>query len=241
MERARRIRRKNKLATTTSLLSFSLAPLRCMKNRATRMALKVAIVKATAALKRPRSREAAQTVRPVHASSVIQMPKYSLSDDDGCAEMRASGMSVNQVEQWEQVDPNDVHEMQIQPPHFDGSVVRRSKSAFPGHHGQPNEDANPDDHMERVQAGHDEVESKEDLRMAGIGVLVGMPGNHNVVELEARAGHMMLLELFLVLDPFDSEERRAEHQGREQVANQQPAPAGLCCPDCEHYGQAAAD
>ena len=131
--------------------------------------------------------------------------------------------------------------MPIQPPHFDGSVVVRSKSAFPGHHGQPYEDANPDDHVERVQAGHDEVESKEDFRMAGIGVLVGMSWNRNVVESEAGAGHMMLLELFLILDPFDSEERRAEHQGREQVANQQLAPRGLCCPDCEHHGQAAAD
>src|ERR1700737_4692879 len=131
--------------------------------------------------------------------------------------------------------------MPIQPPHFDGSVVLRSKSAFPGHHGQPYEDANPDDHVERVQAGHDEVESKEDLRVARIGVLVEMSGNRNISELEARARHMMLLELFLVLDPFDSEERRAEHQGREQVATQQLAPAGLCCPDCQHYGQAAAD
>src|ERR1700732_3622697 len=120
MERSRRIRRKNKLATTASLLSFSLAPLRCMKNRATRMALKVAIVKATAALKRPRLREAAQTVRPLHASSVIQMQKSSLRDDVGGADMRASGMPVDQVEQREQVDPNDVHEMPIQPPHFDG-------------------------------------------------------------------------------------------------------------------------
>src|SRR4029077_12351688 len=110
MERTRRIRRKNKPTTTASLLSFSLAPLRCMKNRATRMALKVAIVKATAALKRPRLREAAQTVRPVQASSVSQLPNYSLSGDDGCSDMRASGMPVDQVEQPEQVDPNDVHE-----------------------------------------------------------------------------------------------------------------------------------
>src|SRR5260370_41541848 len=101
--------------------------------------------------------------------------------------------------------------MPIQPPHFDGSVVLRRKSALPGHHGQPYEDANPHDHMERVQAGHDEVESEEDFRMAGIGVLVGMSGYRNIVELEAGAGHVMLLELFLVFDPFDSKERRADH------------------------------
>src|SRR5260370_24585260 len=77
--------------------------------------------------------------------------------------------------------------------------------------------------------------------MAGIGVLVGMSGNRNVVELEAGAGHVMFLELFLVFDPLNSEEGGDEHQGREQVANQQLATRGMCCPDGEHYGQAAAD
>ena len=39
---------------TTSFSSFSLAPLRCMKKRATSRALMVAMMRATAALKRPR-------------------------------------------------------------------------------------------------------------------------------------------------------------------------------------------
>ncbi len=51
----------------------------------------------------------------------------------------------------------------------------------------------------------------------------------------------MLHELFPVLDAFDAEEDETEQHGDDEAANQQRAARGLCGPDSEDYGQAAAD
>ena len=55
MESAIRMNKKNIVEITTTFNSFSLAPFRCMKKRATSRALVVAMIRATAALKGPRS------------------------------------------------------------------------------------------------------------------------------------------------------------------------------------------
>ena len=106
---------------------------------------------------------------------------------------------------------------------------------------QPEKNAEADDHVQRVQAGHDEIEREENLRVARIGVLAGMPGNWLVVETERRAGHVMLHELVSVLDALDAEEGETEQHGDDEADNQQRAARGLRGPDGEHYGQAAAD
>src|SRR5216684_3300604 len=95
--------RKNKAAITTSLVSFSLACQTCMKKRATRVALMVAMVSATGALKGPKSRVAAKTVRPVPASSAKNTAKYVFrGDDDECPDMHASRVPVDQVAHGDQ-------------------------------------------------------------------------------------------------------------------------------------------
>src|SRR5712671_6907841 len=115
--------RKNSAPITTSLVSFSLACHTCMKKRATRVALTVAMPSATGALKRPRSRVAANTVRPVPTSSAKKTAKYIFrGDDDECADdewdMEASRVPVNQVEQRKQIDPDNVDEVPVQAADF---------------------------------------------------------------------------------------------------------------------------
>src|SRR3984957_14854932 len=82
MESPSRSSRKNRAEMTTSLISFSPACQTCIKNRTTRVALMVAMVSATAALKGPRSRRAANTVSPVPTSRAIQTAKYMGSGEE---------------------------------------------------------------------------------------------------------------------------------------------------------------
>ena len=73
MLKASRSRRKKKPEMITALVIRSLVYFTCMKKSTTRMALKVAMVRARMVFNRPKSRKAAETVRPVQTNSVIQM------------------------------------------------------------------------------------------------------------------------------------------------------------------------
>src|SRR5271169_5554000 len=114
--------------------------------------------------------------------------------------MRASRVPVDQVEQWKQVDPDNVDEMPVEAADLDWSVILGTESAFPRHDQKPEKDAQPDDHMQRVQPSHDEVKREKQLRMLRVGVLPGMARDRHFVEAEGRAGNVMLFELVLVLD-----------------------------------------
>ena len=73
-------------------------------------------------------------------------------------------------------------------------------------HQEPGKKAEADDHVQGVQAGHDEVEREENLGVVRVGVLIGMAGDRHVIEAEGRAGNVMLFEFVFVLDAFDAEE-----------------------------------
>ncbi len=73
-------------------------------------------------------------------------------------------MPVDQVQQWEQVDPDDVDEVPVQAADFERRVIFGREPAFPCHPEEPGENAESDDHVQRVQAGHHEVQSEENLR-----------------------------------------------------------------------------
>src|ERR1700730_7507455 len=68
----------------------------------------------------------------------------------------------DQIQQGEQEDPDDVDEVPVEDADFDRAVVFLRDGAAPGprEHHQHNADA--DDHVHRVQPGHDEVEREED-------------------------------------------------------------------------------
>src|SRR5271165_6294786 len=151
-----------------------------------------------------------------------------------------SPVTVDQVEQGKQVNPHDVDEVPVQAADFEWGVILGREAAFPGHPEKPGENAEPDNHVQGVQPGHDEVKSKENLGVLGIGVLTGMTGNL-LVKTEGRAGDVMLIELVFVFDPFDAEEGASEDHGEREHGEQKAAARSLCGPDGEHDGQAAAD
>src|SRR5580704_15849906 len=231
--------RKKSAAITTSFVSFSLACQTCIKNNATKVALMVAIPRATAALYRPRSSVAAYTVRPVPTSNAKNTPKYIFKGDDvadECSDMQASWVPVDQVKQREQVNPDDVNEVPVEAADLDWSVPLGSETSLPGHDQEPEKNAEADDHVQCVQAGHDEVEGEEKLRVVRVCALTGMPGDRHIIKAERRARDVMLDKLVVVLDSFDAEKDQAEDDSDTEAADQQITAGGLRGPDCENHG-----
>src|SRR5258708_20077916 len=89
--------------------------------------------------------------------------------------MQASRVPVDEIKQRKQVNPNDVDEVPVEAADFDGSVVFGSEASFPGCEEKPEKNAEPDDHVERVQAGHNEIKSEENLRITRVPVLTPIP------------------------------------------------------------------
>src|ERR1019366_7170515 len=149
-------------------------------------------------------------------------------------------MPVNQVEQGEQVDPDNVDEVPVETAHLERRVVLGCEAAFPCHDQEPGEEAESDDHVEGVQAGHDEVQSKENLGVLRVGVLTAMARNL-LMKAEGSAGNVMLIELVFIFDSFDTEEDASEKHGEREHGEEKPATRRLRGPDGEHDGHAAAD
>src|SRR5262252_2384636 len=81
MDSESRMKRKKIALTMTKGVNFSCVYFTCMKKSTTRMALMVAMSRATTMLKGPSSTRAASTVSVVPASSASQMPIEVLSDE----------------------------------------------------------------------------------------------------------------------------------------------------------------
>src|SRR5712691_3615079 len=131
---------------------------------------------------------------------------------------RVLRMTPDQIQKREQENPDDVDEVPVQTADLDRAVVLRGDRAAPRPPQHPRHDPEPDDHVQRVQARHDEVEREENLRVPR--VLVRL-------EREARTGHVMLVELVArdregagiprAIDRVNQEEAAEEqHFGRQK-------------------------
>src|SRR5208282_5829962 len=153
---ANRIKRKKIALAMTRPVSFSCVYFTCMKNRTTRIALKVAIVRATIVFKGPRSMKATPAVRPVPTSRASQMAteeprEDTCSGESCCAEFRAgratsvmaSPVAVDQVEQREKIDPDNIDEVPVQSGILNRRVITGTIPAAPRHVGQEREQADP--------------------------------------------------------------------------------------------------
>ena len=150
-------------------------------------------------------------------------------------------MPVDQVEQGEQVNPDNVYEVPVEPADFDGRVIFGCEAAFPRHIQEPGEKTEADNHVQRVQSGHDEVEREENFGVTRVSVLIGMSGDCNVIEAERRAGNVVLFEFVFIFFALNAQEHHAEEHGDDEAANQKRAARDLRGPYGEDYGQAAAD
>src|SRR5437773_12210621 len=82
-----------------------------------------------------------------------------------CAVSGCSGMVRDQVEEGEEEDPDDVHEVPVEPGDLDGRVVGGTEPSVPRLPGHDRDDGHADHHVQGVQAGEAEVEGEEELGM----------------------------------------------------------------------------
>ncbi len=125
--------------------------------------------------------------------------------------------SPYEIEEWEQIDPDDIHKMPVEPGQFHWEVILRGEPATPGEEDENSQDANSNNHVERVHTCHGEIERKKDLRMLGVGPLVD----------KGRTGDHMLMKLVGVFDDLDPKKHRAKRNGTQQESDQQLALADL--------------
>src|SRR5438105_3357914 len=120
-------------------------------------------------------------------------------------------MAPNQIQEREQENPHDIDEVPIEAADFNRTVVFRRDRAAPRPPEHPAHDAEADDHMQRVESGHNEVQRKEQLRVP----------HEFLLELERRTGHMMLGELVVVLDTLDSQKYSAQNHRQNEECDQE--------------------
>src|SRR5438045_6297476 len=73
-------------------------------------------------------------------------------------------VAADQVQQREEEDPHDIDEVPVQSCDFNRCVVIAIELPAPGHDAYDGHDSEADDHVQRVQTGHAEVQRIEDLR-----------------------------------------------------------------------------
>src|SRR5579863_4976727 len=148
---------------------------------------------------------------------------------------------VNQIEQWKQVNPHNIDEVPVQAADFEGRVIFLSKASLPRHHQKPGKDAQANDHVQRVQPGHDEVEREENLGVTRVRILPRMVGNFFMLETEGSSRDVVLDKLVAIFLAFDAEKGKAEEHGQDEHGDHEHAPCGLGSPNGKDDGQAAAD
>src|SRR5258707_15020891 len=107
-------------------------------------------------------------------------------------------MTIDQIEQWKQKNPDDIDEMPVQADIFYGRVVFRRKAAARRFFDEPYEQACADDHVQGVEAGHAKVQREEKLGM-GVGAGIGA-----WLELEIQAGNVGRDVFGVILDGLDA-------------------------------------
>src|SRR5688500_15815710 len=176
-----------------------------MKNAAITTAFTVAIVNASSRFPdAPRSTKATATVTPSSTRRIAKTPTYTVRDSMCCD--IALIASIDKIQQREQEDPDDIHEVPVQSCHFDGKVVLPCETSLPVQKTKYRHHCNADQHVEGVHSGHHEIEPEEDLHFR---TRVGLKG-------EMRPGNQMFMILVHVFHSLDGEERRSDRHRQQQ-------------------------
>src|SRR5436190_20226513 len=109
-------------------------------------------------------------------------------------------MPANQVEQRKQEDPDDVDEVPVETADLDRAVIPGGDRPVPRPAQHDGHDAEADDHVQRVEAGHQEIEREKDLRVREI-----LP-----LELKRWTGNVVFDERLEVLEALDAEKHAAQ-------------------------------
>ncbi len=151
----------------------------------------------------------------------------------------------DEVEEGEEEDPDDVHEVPVEPHDLDRGVVLGAVGAPPRQERDPQDDRHADDHVERVEAGHPEVEREVDLRVAALGALQVEGGGVEALAGDEAPGVRPVAEagadLVAVLEVLHPEEDAAEEDGREQEPDDPALLPDRREVDGHRHGEAGAD
>jgi hypothetical protein len=93
----------------------------------------------------------------------------------------------------------------VEPDDLDRREVRRAEAATTRIEEEPQEEPEADQHVERVEAGHREVEREEHLHLRAAAV----------IPVEVRSRHVMVHPLVVVLDALDADEHETERERRQ--------------------------
>src|SRR5262245_53045033 len=116
-------------------------------------------------------------------------------------------MTSDQIQEGKEKYPDDIDEVPVEPADLNRAVVVPRNRPPPSPPEHPQYDAHADHHVKRVQSRHHEVQREKELGVPDVLLL----------ELEPRAGNMVLQELPIVLDALDAEKRRTEHHGGDEI------------------------
>src|SRR5579863_1741658 len=86
-------------------------------------------------------------------------------------------LSINQVQQREQINPDDIHKVPIQPANLNGGVILWAVRVLPGLERQIEKQTNADHHVQGVHAGHGEIQREKDLGVSLINVQLRIVAN----------------------------------------------------------------
>src|ERR1043165_4896846 len=90
---------------------------------------------------------------------------------------------AHEVKKREKENPHHVHEVPVEAAHLDCVVVLAAVGPDEGLPSDHRQEADPDEHMEGVDSGHDEVEKKEEPGMARVDSRNPEPSPRNQVLL----------------------------------------------------------
>src|SRR5262245_49902052 len=103
-------------------------------------------------------------------------------------------MAAQKVKQREEKNPDDVHKVPVEAEHFDWRVIVRCVPALRGTGENHNDQADADDHVQRMQSRHTEIKRKKELGVARIGT----------GEMKGCSGHVVVSKFIGVLDDFNA-------------------------------------
>src|SRR5580704_16108958 len=137
-------------------------------------------------------------------------------------------MQVDQIQQREQKNPDDVHEVPVQTAVLDGHVVIAGKAALPRIDEHDEQHSFADDHVYGMHSGHQEVEREENFGVLSFGAW----------EVEIGSGDQMMLKLLSVFKAFDGEEYAAKQHREDQKKAEQLSLAHMRSPNRDRHREA---
>src|SRR5438128_1878026 len=122
----------------------------------------------------------------------------------------ASPIPLQQVEEREEKDPDEVHEVPVQPDHLGRDPPCGARLIARGAPREPYDETDGDGEMQRVHAGHQEIDPEEQRDAARMSARI----------IEPKARDQRISPLAVILECLDDEEKRAERDRAEKESHE---------------------